>query len=152
MESSLEIRRAKLADAASIEKCVKAAYDHYIERIGKPPGPMLEDYRDVIQHQTVFVAEADEVVGVLVLIRTQTGILLNNVAVHPNQQGKGIGRRLIKLAESEASEQGFKKLDLYTHERMNENIEIYKALGYIETERTTERGYNRVYMQKNLSE
>jgi len=151
MKDSPEIRRAKLTDAISIAKCVKSAYEHYIERIGKPPGPMLDNYIDVVQQQTVFVAVSGEVVGVLVLIRTQTGILLDNVAVRPDHQGTGLGKRLIKLAESEASDQGFEKLDLYTHESMSENIEIYRALGYTETERNKECGYHRVYMQKQLS-
>ena len=66
-------------------------------------------------------------------------------------RGKGLGRRLIELAESEARDQGFSHLDLYTHERMWENIEMYKRLGYIETERRIEREYQRVYMSKSLS-
>ena len=152
MSKDSAIRKANLSDANSIQKCVEAAYHHYIARIGKPPGPMLNDYTEVIKHHKVFVAELNGVVGVLVLIRTGSGILLDNVAVHPDQQGKGIGRRLVNLAESEARDLGFEKLDLYTHECMDENIEIYKALGYIETERKEEQGYNRVYMQKSLSQ
>lgn len=150
MKDKTEIRRANLADATAIENCVEAAYEHYIERIGKPPGPMLDNYADLIRQQTVFVADTGTIVGVLVLIRTRTGILLDNVAVHPDQQRKGLGRRLLNLAESEARDLGFAKLDLYTHQSMHENIEIYKALGYTETERIWERGYHRVYMQKNL--
>lgn len=151
MKDNLEIRRAKLSDVMSIEKCVKQSYGHYIKRIGKPPGPMLDDYLDVVRHQTVFVAVLVEVVGVMVLIRTETGILLDNVAVRPDYQGKGLGKRLIMLAETEAIDLGFEKLDLYTHESMIENIAIYKAFGYTETGRRNERGYSRVYLQKNLS-
>ena len=151
MKDSAQIRSANIADAMAIEACVKAAYGHYIERIGKPPGPMLANYAELIQQQTVFVADADGIVGVLVLIRTPAGVLLENVAVHPDHQHKGLGRRLINFAESEARGLVFKKLDLYTHENMHENIEIYKALGYTETGRKKERGYDRVYMRKNLS-
>jgi ribosomal protein S18 acetylase RimI-like enzyme len=145
------IRKATPVDADSIQQCVAAAYQHYVARIGKPPGPMLDDYGEIIRRHSVFVAEVDEIVGVLVLMRTQTGILLDNVAVHPGQQGAGLGKRLIELAENEARNQGFAKLDLYTHECMRENIEIYRALGYLETERKQERGYHRVYLQKALS-
>ncbi len=144
------IRKAIAADAPSIQKCVATAYEHYTARIGKPPGPMLDDYCEVVKQHSVFVAETDEIVGVLVLIRTNTGILLDNVAVHPEQQGNGLGKLLVRLAESEALNQGFEKLDLYTHECMVENIEIYKTLGYTETDRREEHGYNRVYMQKLL--
>ena len=151
MGNDLVIRKANLSDASSIQKCVEAAYSHYIDRIGKPPGPMLDDYTEVIQLHKVYVVESIEVVGVLVLIRTDSGILLDNVAVHPGQQGRGMGKRLMNFAESEARDQGFEKLDLYTHECMSENIEIYKALGHRETERKEEQGFNRVYMQKYLS-
>lgn len=145
------IRKANTADAPSIQKCVDAAYQHYTARIGKPPGPMLYDYCKVVRQHATFVAEKDEIVGVLVLIRTKTGILLDNVAVHPKQQGNGLGKLLIKFAETEARNQGFEKLDLYTHECMVESIEIYKTLGYTETDRREEQGYNRVYMHKLLS-
>ena len=152
MNSMSEIRKAAISDSEAIQKCVEAAYQHYTRRIGKPPGPMFDDYSEVIQNHSVFVAEAGkDIAAVLVLIQTTSGVLLDNVAVHPDQQGKGLGKRLINLAEAEAAARGFKKLDLYTHECMNENIELYKSLGYMETERKEVQGYHRVYMQKNLS-
>jgi ribosomal protein S18 acetylase RimI-like enzyme len=78
-------------------------------------------------------------------------MLLDNVAVRPECQGKGIGRCLLDLAEATAKGRGYVALDLYTHGRMTENMEMYKRLGYVETERKTEQGYNRVYMRKPLS-
>jgi len=145
------IRKAQLPDAAAMQSCVEAAYRHYIPRIGKPPGPMLDDYSEVVQQHQAFVAEArGQIIGVLVLIRKDNGIILDNVAVHPEHQGNGLGRRLVELAESEARDQGFAHLDLYTHERMTENIAMYKRLGYIEIERRFEKGYQRVYMRKSL--
>ena len=147
------IRQALPTDAPGMQVCVKAAYQHYIARIGHPPGPMLDDYSDVVQRHRAFVAEDKaQIIGVLVLIHKDNGILLDNVAVHPTHQGRGLGRRLITLAETEALRQGFAHIDLYTHERMTENITLYQRLGYVETERRTERGYPRVYMRKVLSE
>jgi len=145
------IRRAQPADAIEITTCVEAAYRHYIYRIGKPPGPMLDDYSKVVEQHQAFVAEESErVIGVLVLIRKKGEILMDNVAVLPKYQGKGLGHRLIQLAETHALEQGFKYLDMYTHELMTENIEMYKRLGYVETKRCIEKGYRRVYMRKKL--
>ncbi len=112
---------------------------------------MLDDYARVVEEHGATVVEEDgKIVGVLVLIKAETGMLLDNVAVHPGQQGRGLGRRLIELAESETQNQGYEQLVLYTHQCMTENIEMYKAMGYVETERKNVRGYDRVYMRKNL--
>jgi GNAT superfamily N-acetyltransferase len=151
-DSGLTVRAAEPSDAAAFASCVEAAYRHYIARMGKPPGPMLDDYAKVIREHLAFVAENDGVIaGILVLVRTQSGMLLDNVAVHPKHQGKGCGRRLLEHAESEARSRGHAHLDLYTHESMTENIEMYRRIGYVETERKSERGFSRVYMRKALS-
>ena len=42
------IRSAQPKDLAAVEAIVAAAYGIYIDRIGKPPGPMLDDYRELI--------------------------------------------------------------------------------------------------------
>ena len=54
------------------------------------------------------------------------------------------------LAEEEARSLGLPAVTLYTNERMTENIDLYKKLGYTETARKTDQGYQRVYMQKSL--
>lgn len=59
MSKGLVIRKANLFDASAIQKCVDAAYGHYITRIGKPPGPMLDDYTEVIQHHEVADKESN---------------------------------------------------------------------------------------------
>ena len=40
------IRAATAADVSAIAEIVDQAYRHYIARIGKPPGPMLDDYAE----------------------------------------------------------------------------------------------------------
>ena len=112
---------------------------------------MLEDYALVIEHNIVRVAEQDSrVVGVVVLITDMAEILLDNIAVDPLYQGRGIGRKLIEYAEQYAAANGFSGLNLYTHESMTENIEMYSKLGYLETDRRCESGYDRVYMRKEF--
>lgn len=134
-----------------MKRCVDAAYRHYVPRMGKIPGPMLDDYGEVVRQHMAFVAETDgEIVGVLVLMRKESGMLVDNVAVHPGNQRRGLGRQLLDLAECESRKQGCAFLDLYTNERMTENIAMYAALGFVETGRRTELGYERVYMRKAL--
>jgi ribosomal protein S18 acetylase RimI-like enzyme len=68
----------------------------------------------------------------------------------PAYQGKGVGRALLEFAEAEARRRGFAAIHLYTHEMMTENIGLYQRIGYVETRRVTEKGYDRVYMTKQL--
>ena len=50
------IRRALPGDRTTVEAIVREAYSGYIERIGKPPGPMLDDYAALIESGAVNVA------------------------------------------------------------------------------------------------
>ena len=76
---------------------------------------------------------------------------MDNVAVHPSMQGKGLGKQLIEHAHRVAISLGATKIDLYTHELMTKNIGMYEAMGYLETHRILEKGYARVYMRKALT-
>jgi N-acetylglutamate synthase-like GNAT family acetyltransferase len=94
------IRLAALADWAAITACVNAAYAPYIERIGRPPAPMTADYADLIRQDWVFVLlEEGDCRGVLVLMQEETTLWIENVAVHPDHQHRGLGRRLLAYAE-----------------------------------------------------
>src|SRR5258705_13998612 len=80
--SEVVVRPAQPEDAPGIAACVCEAYVHYIERIGKQPGPMLEDYSEVIQQSQVHVAAAgSKIVGAIVLKVTNEGFYVDNVAV-----------------------------------------------------------------------
>jgi ribosomal protein S18 acetylase RimI-like enzyme len=148
------IRRAQPSDRAAVEAIVGDAYSIYIARIGKPPGPMLDDYALLIAQGDVSVSEDAHggVAGILVLLPQADHLLLDNIAVRPDRQGQGIGRQLIAVAESEAQRRGFTELRLYTHEMMTENIALYLRLGFVETGRAQQSGYDRVFMAKRLSD
>lgn len=145
------IRPAVVSDMATIRRIVHAAYTPYIARIGKLPGPMLDDYAGRIAAGQTWVAEDDtRIVGVLVLEQRPDGLLLDNVAVEPDWQGNGIGRALIGFAELQARKLGWQEIRLYTHVLMTENRALYGRLGFRETSRVAEKGFDRVYMAKRL--
>jgi GNAT superfamily N-acetyltransferase len=146
------IRRARDEDCAAIKVIVVAAYSVYIERIGKAPGPMLDDYAQRIAEGAVHVfEEADNTIAAIIVLLVKIDhLLLDNVAVRPDRQGRGLGRVLIAFAEAEARRSGFSELRLYTHAKMTENIALYKRLGFIETSRGHEAGYDRVFMCKQV--
>ena len=149
---SPRIRAAIAGDAPVISQIVEQAYRHYIPRIGKPPGPMLDDYNARISEGVVWVIEeASAIAGVIVLLPRPDYLLLDNIAVAPARQSSGLGRRLLTFAEAEAVRRGYKEIRLYTHETMIENQRLYAAIGYEETGRGTEAGYERVFMRKRLA-
>ena len=145
------IRPAHPDETAAVREVVHDAYRHYIARIGKPPGPMLDDYAQRIADGQTWVADdAGRIVGILVLEEGTDGFLLDNIAVLPECQGKGHGRVLMEFAEAEARRRGYREISLYTHALMMENIALYRRIGFIETHRVSEKGYDRVYMAKQL--
>jgi ribosomal protein S18 acetylase RimI-like enzyme len=145
------IRAATAADVPAIADVVEQAYRHYIARIGKPPGPMLDDYAARVLEGVVWVLEEGDVIaGIIVLARRTSYLLLDNIAVSPARQGSGLGRRLLAFAEAEALRRGYAEIRLYTHQTMVENQRLYASIGYEETGRDTKAGYDRVFMRKQL--
>lgn len=151
MEPSTRIRQAGPGDRDAIEVIVQAAYAPYIRRIGRKPGPMLDDYGALIADGRVSVlVDRQEIRGLVVLIPDGNALLLDNVAVDPRAQGCGYGRMLLSFAEEEARRTGARTLRLYTNEAMTENLALYGRLGFVETHRAVEKGLRRVYMTKIL--
>lgn len=146
-----DIRVAEMADLDAVVRIVRDAYSGYIPRIGKPPGPMLDDYGQRIRDRTLFVAERDgRLAGLLVLLPAPDHLLLDNLAVAPSFQGQGVGGALMQFAEAEALRGGYGELRLYTHAKMTENVAMYAALGWTETGRGEQEGYSRVFFRKEV--
>jgi ribosomal protein S18 acetylase RimI-like enzyme len=146
------IRAATAADVSVIGQIVEQAYRHYISRIGKPPGPMLDDYAARVLEGVVWViAEGSAVAGIIVLLPRPEYLLLDNIAVAPARQGSGLGRQLLAFAEAEAMRRDYREIRLYTHQTMTENQRFYATIGYKEIGRGTEAGYERVFMRKQLA-
>jgi len=117
--------------------------------MGREPAPMTADYEALIERREVWVAcEDDSLAGILVLRAGPGSVLLENVAVTPAKQGRGIGQALIAFAEQHARDLGLREVVLYTNELMTENLRLYPRLGYVETDRRVEDGYSRVYFHK----
>ena len=145
------IRPAERGDAAVVRDLVRMAYSKYVERIGKEPAPMLEDYAALIRAGEVWVwDEGGEVLGVLVMSPTNDHLFVDNVAVAPGHQGRGLGRELLAFAEERAEREGLPEVRLYTNEKMHENLAVYGKLGFEETGRRLDGGYQRVFMRKRL--
>lgn len=146
------VRPAAVSDLPAVTRIVAEAYEKYVVRIGKAPGPMLDDYPAHIKNHTAWVIEhRGKVAGLIVLIPEQDHLLLDNIAVDPACHGRGLGRALLSFAEQEAVRRGYRELCLYTHEKMTENLAMYPALGWVETGRGEQAGFQRVFFRKRVS-
>jgi ribosomal protein S18 acetylase RimI-like enzyme len=151
MIARVDIRPGTETDIEPAHELIQAAYRLYIPRMGKPPGPMLDDYALRQRMGELYAATIGrEIVGIAVIVRAGDHLHLDNVAVHPRWQGRGIGRALIAFAEEMAQTLRVPELRLYTHVTMTENVALYGRLGFEETRRAVEDGYERVFMRKAI--
>ncbi len=145
----LAIRLAAQADVPAIEELIRAAYTGYIERIGAPPGPMLDDYAARVSQLVLWVGERDgRIVGLVVLVPKEDCLYLDNIAIDPDRQGQGFGHALMRFAEDRARRANLPEMRLFTHQTMDENIALYARTGWLETARHRQDGYDRVFFRK----
>ena len=146
------LRRATAADVEAIRALVDAAYRGYIPLLGRTPTPMLSDVPAAVRDHDVRVLDSgDRLVGVIELIAHDDHLWIDNVAIAPDAQGHGLGRRLLAFAEDEARRLGLPAIALLTNERYLANIAMYERYGYRETHREPCRGTDLVHFRKTLA-
>jgi len=128
---ALVLRRAAAEDAAAVRALTRAAYAKWVPLIGREPKPMQADYAHAVVAHRVDLALLDGVLaGLIETIDRPDHLLVENVAVAPAFQGRGLGRRLMAHADHLARELGRAEIRLYTNARFTENVALYRRLGY----------------------
>lgn len=151
-ETPALIRRAIAADRERMGAIARAAYAKYVTRIGREPAPMVADFAaHIARGEAVVIERSSQVGGFMIAWPEADAYLIDNIAVDPLTQGQGFGRQLIEHAVSEARRFRLSALRLYTNVSMTENLAIYRHVGFVETHRAMEKGFNRVYMRWDLS-
>lgn len=149
MNDATTLRTAGPADAAAIHDLVQAAYARWLPIAARPPLPMTADYDAAVRAHRFDLLFVDGRLAALIETTPEDGdLLIVNVAVRPDQQGRGYGVRLLRLAEDLAAEAGFQGLRLYTNQLFAENIRLYASLGYVIVRETPANGGVRVDMRK----
>ncbi len=149
----MEIHRARPEDGPFIRDIAEAAYGPYVRRIGRKPAPMIADFAALIDAAEVWIAvDFAEILGYIVMRPRADTLHIENVAVSPPRHGEGVGKALLTFAEVEAARVGIARLDLYTNARMRENLALYPRLGWVESGRRIEDGFERVYFEKPVSQ
>ncbi|WBV43399.1 GNAT family N-acetyltransferase [Pseudoroseomonas cervicalis] len=144
------IRPARPAEAPALAALAERAYAPYLPLIGRRPAPMDDDYAARIAAGEAWVWDEGGIAGLLVLERRADHLWLDNVAVAPDAQRRGLGRRLIRFAVQEARRLGLPELRLLTNAAMAGNLALYPRLGFTEMERRHDEGFDRVFFQARL--
>jgi ribosomal protein S18 acetylase RimI-like enzyme len=156
----LGIRKATVEDLPALLAIVNASYSKYLDRMEKPPAPMVANYTELPKTQDIFILESisddngHRIIGSITLgiDVADDAVKVNNFVIEPAAQGRGYGRVMMGFAENVAREKDIGSLTLCTNVKMLENISLYLKLGFVETERRSEDGYDRVYFRKQLQD
>ncbi|MBW9208253.1 GNAT family N-acetyltransferase [Mumia sp. zg.B21] len=140
---------AEPADAGAVRQMVRSAYAPYVEAIGGEPAPMNTDYGRAIADGDIHVVREDGEIAAVVVTRGQGDhLLIENIAVAPARQSRGLGRAMLVWAEAQAASRGYEEVRLYTHETMVENIAFYRRHGFEISRIAAADPYGRVHLRK----
>lgn len=148
------ICRATRADATAIRDLTRLAYAKWVPLIGREPLPMQADYdRAVAEHRIDLAVRDGKLIALVEMIPADDHLLIENLAVHPDAQGQGLGERLLRHAETVARDLGVLEIRLYTNEKFVANIAFYAKRGFTIYEKSVMiPGSITVYMKKTIGE
>ncbi|SIS91806.1 Acetyltransferase (GNAT) family protein [Roseivivax lentus] len=147
----MHLRALRRADAATLSQLAEAAFAPYVEVIGRRPAPMDADYGAAIRRGGGYMVEDARGPAGFCTTRIESGsVWIDTIAVRPDAQAGGLGKRLIAAIEDWAREMGSRDLRLCTNVAMTRNQRLYTAMGFVETHRAEVDGYHRVFYRKTL--
>jgi GNAT superfamily N-acetyltransferase len=151
-DDALVLRRATLDDAPAIRALTREAYAKWVPLINREPLPMLANYAEAAEkHRIDLLYLAGELAALIEMIPQAGHLLIENVAVAPALQRRGLGGKLLAHAEGVAASLGYGEIRLYTNERFVGNEQLYGKLGYRIDRKEEFRGSMRVHMSKRLA-
>jgi ribosomal protein S18 acetylase RimI-like enzyme len=145
------IRQGTLADVAAITALTRLAYAKWVPLVGREPLPMQADYSVAItRHRFDLMFVGSDLVGLIETLLRPDDLLIENVAVAPDFQRRGLGRTLIAHAEEMAAQAGRVCVRLYTNSRFERNLRLYASLGYAVERKELLNGGVAVHMVKQI--
>ena len=146
------MRQAAAEDAAAIRALTRAAYAKWVPLIGREPLPMAADYEAAVAKHRFDLLHVEGTLAALIeTIAKDDHLLIENVAVAPAFQRRGLGCKLMAHAEAVARGMGYRVLRLYTNKSFAENVALYRRLGYAVDREEEFRGGITVHMSKEIA-
>jgi ribosomal protein S18 acetylase RimI-like enzyme len=131
VSATITLRPAVATDASAIRDLTREAYAKWVPVIGREPKPMTADYAQaVLQHRIDLLHVDGQFAALIETIPETDHLLIENVAVSPLFQGRGLGRKLMAHAEHVAASLAHREIRLYTNKLFAANLRLYARLGY----------------------
>ena len=152
---TMEIRKATIQDLPKILDLQKHAF--YSEALlynDFTISPLLQNIKELEQefydkYILVGCIDGEIVASIRFYAKNNLGFI-GKLIVAPEHQNKGLGRKLMLMAEQQLTT--ITEIELFTGEKSEKNIHLYQSLGYQITDIIPETGnVNLVKMKKKIS-
>jgi ribosomal protein S18 acetylase RimI-like enzyme len=151
----MKIERAHEADAPILLALQKLAFETEAEIYGDRSIPPLTQTEDSLRAEfgrALFLEAVDDDGTIVGSVRgRQSGDTCHvaRLAVHPHHRRRGIGAALMRAIEQAFA--GVGRFELFTGERSEGNLRLYRGLGYVEFKRERlSDSVSLVFMEKRV--
>ena len=157
MEIEIKPAPAEFSDWEALMALLHAAFAFQHDRVDPPSSLHRFDAKSIAvkaREEQLFLALDDGTLVGCIFGKPKSSVLyVGKMAVSPQRQGQGIGRRLMQAAEGLARRSGLGALELETRIELTENHETFAALGFVKVSEGAHPGYDRttfIAMRKTL--
>ena len=152
----LTIRAIEPGDAGEVLTLQRAAFVQEALIYGTPEMPPLTQTLDELQAELIdnlgcVALAGTRIVGAVRARRDGELLLVGRLVIAPDQQGLGIGTRLLAAVEERGRAAGATEAELFTGSLSEANLRLYQREGYAETQRVAgDDGVEQVFLRKRL--
>ncbi|MCR2815390.1 GNAT family N-acetyltransferase [Microbacterium jiangjiandongii] len=155
-DEAIEIRDIRPEDAGEVLTLQRAAFVSEALIYGDPDMPPLTQTLDELAAELVdnlgcVALDGPRIVGAVRARRDGELLLIGRIAIAPDQQGRGIGTKLLAAVEQRGRDAGARTAELFTGSLSEANLRLYEREGYAESERVPGDGSDQVFLRKPLA-
>ena len=151
------MRDIRVEDAGEVLTLQRAAFVQEALIYGTPSLPPLTQTLDELVHELrdnlgCVAHDGPRLVGAIRARLDGPLLLVGRIAIAPDQQGGGIGSRLLAAVEDRGRAAGATEAELFTGSLSIANLRLYERLGYVETQRVAgDDGIEQIFLRKGLA-
>jgi PncC family amidohydrolase len=149
----VRLRRIRPSDAGDVLTIQRAAFVSEAQIYGDPgTGPLTQTLAELEAELSAgagwVAVRRGRLVGALRYREDGDLLLIGRIAIAPDMQGEGLGRRLLAAAEQNSPA---REAELFTGSHSDANRRLYEECGYVESERIEHGdGTAQIFLRKRL--